>query len=57
MSDDLILKRLIEMQERFDFLLERVDQLERLLQRYFALTKMITGASPPPPPAPAPRVN
>jgi hypothetical protein len=53
-SDDLILKKLVEMQERFDLLLGRVDQLERLLNRHFELTRAIeTGV----PPAPAPRAN
>ena len=54
MSDDLILKKLIAMQERFDFLLGRVDELERLLNRMCELRRAIETGVPPPP---APRVN
>jgi hypothetical protein len=54
MSDDLILKKLIEMQERFDFLLGRVDELEQLLNRMIELRRAIETGVPPPP---APRVN
>jgi hypothetical protein len=56
-SDDLILKRLIEMQERLDAQLLRLNELERLLNRMCELNRMIvTGAAPPPSPPP-PSVN
>jgi len=55
--NDPVLAKLIEMQQRLDAQLLRLDELERLLARYFELTKMITGASPLSPPSPPPQVN
>ena len=54
MSDDLILKRLIEMQERLDAQLLRLNELEHLLHRMCELNRAIVTGAPPPPP---PRVN
>ena len=51
MSDpDPVLDRLIKMQQRLDAALLRIDELERLLQRYFELTRALQTGAPPPPP-------
>jgi hypothetical protein len=57
MSDDPVLEKLNEMNKRLDAQLLRLDELERLLARYFELTRMITGVSPLSPPSPPPSVN
>jgi len=55
MSDDPVLDRLIEMQQKLDLNLARLDELERVFKQCIELTRaIIPGASPPPS---APRVN
>jgi hypothetical protein len=51
---DPVLERLIKLQQQMDAFLMRLDELERLFQRYVESTKMIETGVPPPP---APRVN
>jgi hypothetical protein len=50
MNDDPVLARLIEMQQRLDVALVRIDELEQLLKRYFEFVR--THEAPPPPPPP-----
>src|SRR5262249_40486630 len=54
LSGDPVLSKLKEMNERLDLFLARLDELERIFQRYIELTRAIQTGVPPPP---APRVN
>jgi hypothetical protein len=55
MSDpDPVLETLIKMQQRLDTALLRIDELERLLQCYFELTRALRTGIPP---SPLPSVN
>jgi hypothetical protein len=54
MGDDPVLEKLVEWQAKFQLMEARLDELERLLDRYRALSRAIETGVPPPP---APRVN
>jgi len=55
MNDDPLLAKLIEMQQKLDAALARLDELEQVFKRYIELTNRIIGTGEAP--SPPPRVN